>query len=191
MAYPVTQIMRAEVQARRQNPYFICQPAGTQMVNSFLRHASFQLFTRRCMLCLANTQTADDICRACREELPCLGPHCSRCTLPLASTSICGQCLQSPPQFDKCLAVWEYGYPIDQMISRFKYQGRRLEGDLLARLALDSLRLEKEDRPDVIAPIPMHWRQRLQRGFNQAELIAKHWSAALNIPMASGLYRQH
>lgn len=160
------------------------------MVNSFLRHASFRLFPGRCILCLGNTQITDDICRACREELPWLGPHCSICALPLASPSICGQCLQSPPQFDECRAAWEYGYPVDQLISRFKYQGRRLEGDLLSRLALDSL-LETEHQPDFIVPIPMHWRRRLQRGFNQAELIARHWSAALSIPISSALYRQH
>ncbi len=160
------------------------------MVNSFFRLASFRIFPGRCILCLGYTRITDDICHSCREDLPWLGPQCSRCAMPLANPSMCGQCLQSPPTFDECRAAWEYGYPVDQLISRFKYQGRRLEGELLSRLALDALLPHVKEKPDVIVPIPMHWRRRLQRGFNQADLIARHWSTALNIPLSSALYRQ-
>lgn len=159
------------------------------MVNSFLRHASFRLLPARCLLCLTADCRDEDICPACRAELPWLGPHCERCALPLASGSLCGHCLRSPPLFDHCVAVWEYGYPIDRLIGRFKYQRQQLEGHLLARLALD--RLAAEPPPDVLVPVPMHWRRRLRRGFNQADTIARHWATALDIPIFSGLYRRH
>lgn len=159
------------------------------MVNSLLRRLSFRLLPGRCLLCLGDTHTHDDICAPCRQELPWLAQHCSRCALPLAHDAICGQCQRTPPLFDECIAVWEYAYPLDQMISRFKYQGRRLEGSLLSELALD--RIRRAPRPDVIAAVPMHWRRRLQRGFNQADIIARCWASALDIPLFDGLHRLH
>lgn len=160
------------------------------MVNSLLHRASFHLLPGRCLLCLAHTLAAADICTGCHDELPWLGPHCQRCALPLGSASRhgqCGQCLKSPPQFDECAAVWEYSYPVDQLISRFKYQRRQLYGSLLSRLALD--RIRAASRPDLLAPVPMHWRRRLQRGFNQADIIARVWSPLLGIPVSTDLYR--
>ena len=159
------------------------------MVNSLLRHLSFRLLPGRCLLCLGDTNTCEDICAPCKSELPWLGHHCLRCALPLAHDAVCGQCLQSPPRFDDCVAAWEYTYPLDQLISRFKYQGRWLEGNLLAELALPRLRAQIQ--PDLIVAVPMHWQRRLKRGFNQADIIARHWASALNIPMLHGLYRQH
>lgn len=47
------------------------------------------------------------------------------------------------------------------------------------------LLLEKSfvDRPDVIIPVPLHWRKKHKRGFNQSEEIAKGLSQSLRIPL--------
>lgn len=42
---------------------------------------------------------------------------------------------------------------------------------------------------DVIIPIPLHWTRHARRGYNQAEIIARHLSKALNIPMVPMLKR--
>ncbi len=163
------------------------------MVNSFLHRTSFSLFPGRCLLCLGATHTAEDICHDCRDELPWLTQPCARCALPLANASdetpaFCGNCLRSSPRFDQCLAAWEYAYPVDQLISRFKYQGQRLAGELLARLSLE--RFVSASPPDLLLAVPMHWRRYWRRGFNQADIIALHWSKALDIPMLAGVHRQ-
>ena len=43
---------------------------------------------------------------------------------------------------------------------------------------------------DVIVPMPLHWRKRLERGFNQSELLAKFVSKRTGIPLAPGLKRR-
>ncbi|MBR6471240.1 MAG: ComF family protein, partial [Victivallales bacterium] len=44
-------------------------------------------------------------------------------------------------------------------------------------------------RPDCVAPIPLHWRRRLVRGFNQAELVARRLAAELGLECLTPLRR--
>ena len=39
-------------------------------------------------------------------------------------------------------------------------------------------------RPDLIVPVPLHWSRLMRRGFNQSLELARHVSAALDIPCA-------
>jgi len=43
---------------------------------------------------------------------------------------------------------------------------------------------------DAVVPVPMHWRRRLERGFNQAELLANHAAKAAGIPLLRALKRK-
>jgi ComF family protein len=52
-------------------------------------------------------------------------------------------------------------------------------GKLLARA------YPREQSFDVIVPVPMHWRRRWQRGFNQAELLAQALSRRIRAPLGS------
>jgi ComF family protein len=40
-----------------------------------------------------------------------------------------------------------------------------------------------EARPELLIPVPLHFTRRFQRGFNQAELLARAIGAAINIPV--------
>ena len=50
--------------------------------------------------------------------------------------------------------------------------------------------LPREQRFDVIVPMPLHWRKRLQRGFNQAELLGRQVSNRTGIPLVNALKRR-
>jgi ComF family protein len=56
-------------------------------------------------------------------------------------------------------------------------------GRLLARA------LPREQNFDLIVPMPLHWRKRWQRGFNQAELLAGEISRRTNTPLRNALRR--
>jgi ComF family protein len=53
--------------------------------------------------------------------------------------------------------------------------------DLLAEEAPGHLDLT---RWDLLAPVPLHWRRRLQRGYNQAEILARAVGRRHAIPVA-------
>ena len=42
-------------------------------------------------------------------------------------------------------------------------------------------------KPQVIVPVPLHWRKQRMRGFNQAELLAEELSGYTGIPVDSKL----
>ncbi|WP_081848148.1 ComF family protein [Microbulbifer sp. HZ11] len=138
----------------------------------------------RCLLCGSSDKIHFGICEPCQQDLPSLGHACQRCAIPLADATDrqCAGCLQQPPPQTSSHATWTYAYPVSQLIQRFKYRRDLAAGRTLAELSAEHLKHQPmgEQRPDVLVPVPMHWRKQLfERGYNQAQLIAdilgKHW----------------
>ncbi len=67
----------------------------------------------------------------------------------------------------------------------FKYRGNVHKGRWLAKQWAKHLRENCQWIKDIdyIVPIPLHWRRKAWRGFNQSELLAEVLSKDLNIPM--------
>lgn len=168
------------------------------MVNYFwsrLRpHIALPTLLGQCILCADHAQPALDLCQACEAELPFLGPHCLQCALPLNTIHEhhCGQCLTSPPPFHRSEAIWLYQPPVAQLLSAFKYQKKLSYGHMLAKIASKQIASAylPSALPEVLCPIPLHWRRHLQRGFNQSELLASRFSCYLDIPLAHHLCRR-
>lgn len=167
---------------------------------STARSLGFQLFPGLCLLCHSPSLRYLDLCRSCEIALPFLKECCSRCALPLLQTGICGSCQNRPPGFTTIITPFLYQFPIDQMIQSFKYSGKLKHGRVLSSLLASHLQaggqdslpperfqtdLDKRAAPSILLPVPMHWRRRLKRGFNQAELIARDLGKRLDIPVDS------
>lgn len=158
------------------------------MVN-WLHRLSFTLFPGICQLCAAPSARRRDLCAGCEADLPWLGRHCRCCALPLESGELCGRCLQKPPVFQRCHAAWEYAYPVDRLITGFKHHRRHAGGALLADLWLERVAPRLDRPPDLLLPVPLHWRRQLSRGFNQADSLARRWGHGLGIPVARPVKR--
>lgn len=156
------------------------------MVNNFLR----RLVVAQC--CLCSGDTIDPICPPCLRELPWIDSACTQCGLALPDGGICGQCLIEPPPFERCISALEYRPPISHLIGAFKYQRKLHYGRILSLLLAERLRGELTTRHiDALVPVPLHWRRRWRRGFNQAEIIGDELSRALDIPLrAKALIRR-
>ncbi|MBB3062629.1 ComF family protein [Microbulbifer rhizosphaerae] len=159
------------------------------MVYKYLSH----LLSRglaRCVLCAAGPAEPDGVCEPCRGELPYLHSACHRCALPLPQPAgACANCLQQPPPFASARAAWHYAFPVGQLIQRFKYHRDLAAGHSLALLAADHIR--PNERPDLLVPIPLHWRRYLTRGYNQAQLLASEFGRQWNIPVKPRLLHKH
>jgi ComF family protein len=86
---------------------------------------------------------------------------------------LCGSCRQGELEFDMARSYGLYAGNLRKAILHLKfhggeYLGRRL-GALLAR-AWESL---PESDSAIVAPVPLHSSRRRERGFNQAELLAR------------------
>lgn len=130
----------------------------------------------------------DPLCTLCWEAFPRLRPPiCARCGRPLPGLSpgeACEVCRRAPPPFAYARAVAAYRNGMREAIHRFKFGGRvalaRPLGDLLADEGGLDLPVEGIDG---IVPVPLHPRRQAERGFNQAELLARRLARRWRRPL--------
>jgi ComF family protein len=87
--------------------------------------------------------------------------------------ALCGICRRAGPQFRRAAAYGAYEGTLRELIHLFKYQGIRPAGKLLGRL-LHQVTAGMALPDSLIAvPVPLWAGKRHERGFNQAEAIAR------------------
>ena len=74
---------------------------------------------------------------------------------------------------------------------QIKYQGNIPAGRYFGRmLGRELLSAEWISDIDLIIPVPLHWKRRWSRGYNQAEIIAEGVSAELGVPMRTDILKR-
>lgn len=156
------------------------------MLGDVARGVGASLLPPRCLVC-GNGGDGDDLCPACRADLPWNRRCCPRCAWPLPLPDAdCGQCLRRPPAFGRGFAALVYGAPVDSLLRRFKFHADLGSGRLLTQLLGDAMASwEGLGEIDRIVPLPLHRSRLSQRGYNQAlELarpLARRFGLALDI----------
>ena len=160
-------------------------------VNTAVNAIWDRLLPTACTLCGDPADGGEIICRPCKQELPLNLTCCPRCALPMPRTEVCGECLRSPPAFDRTLAPLRYAPPVDRLISQLKFGARLAAGQTFARLLTQHIINSDFPLPDAVVAVPLH-RQRLKlRGFNQSQEIARPLASALNLPLLANLVKRH
>jgi len=159
------------------------------MVNNFKAQLAEALFPNYCYLCQWRCPGPLPLCRACRAELAANGSSCQRCALPLATDApLCGDCLTRPPAYNRVVAPWLYCEYLAYIIGRWKFNGDRTVTPLLADLW--TRHATPEAMPDILLPVPLHWRRQWQRGYNQAELLAMQIARGCSLEVNTRLLRK-
>jgi len=129
------------------------------------------------------------LCTDCKQDLPWLNNHCPQCALPFAQgvQGLCGQCQSQPPHYDKVYSLFSYHPPISRLIVRLKFHHHLPIARLLGELMAAHLASQLASTPDYIIPVPLHPKRLYQRGFNQAQELAKPISKTLNIGIHSNI----
>lgn len=157
-----------------------------------LRHLSYRPFPGLCLCCGLPSNRPLDLCTGCEATLPAIGACCPQCAIPLPATTICGECLVQPPPFTRILVCHPYSQPVSGLILALKQRRDLAAGQVLGRLLAQHVQstLGSDDYPQRLVPVPLHWRRRLSRGFNQAVELARPVSRELGIPLTPGLARR-
>ena len=123
-----------------------------------------------CLLC-AGPSAGALLCARCDADLPHLAmEHCDTCALPLTSGKRCGACLSHPPAYDHVCAPYTYAFPADALVQALKYRNMLAIAPFFGNAVAASI----DERPDVIIPMPLADARLRERGFNQAQEIARH-----------------
>lgn len=119
---------------------------------------------------------------------------CSCCNTPFANAfplddaGVCAACRSGLRGFDRASSFGFYEGPLRTLVHLFKYSGMKPLAKPLAEHLERALRVD--DAYDVVVPVPLHWRKRWQRGFNQAELLARHLAKRRGLPVMGALRRK-
>lgn len=134
------------------------------------------------------------LCRPCRGRLVASPPPvrcCRRCGAPLAGAvrGMCGGCQRSPPAFARLTAPWAYRPPLTAVVQALKFRRLAWVGGRVAAPLATVLAAGPADW-DLVVPVPLHWRRRLARGYNQAAAVARPLARRLGLPAVEALVRR-
>lgn len=140
-----------------------------------------------CPMCDKILAKNEKICTECERKLVYIfEPKCKRCGKELEDErkEYCSDCSLKKHYFKTGIAAFKYNGMISKSIYKFKYHNRRsyatFYGDAIGRVYGREI---YRWNCDVIIPVPIHYKRRVKRGYNQAELIATELGRKLNIPV--------
>ncbi len=152
------------------------------------------LYPPRCVGCDAPGGLFCDDCRAAIDPIP--QPACPRCLAALRYGVECPVCPTYPNGLSGLRAVGLYTVattiegrrdrqndpPLTHAIHRFKYHRQHSLAAVLGDLLCDEWRLA-DVAATVVAPVPSHPRRLAVRGYDHADLLARHVAGRLGLPV--------
>jgi ComF family protein len=122
---------------------------------------------------------AEYFCSVCRT------PYINE--FPLAPDGICALCLNGYRGFDFAYCYGFYDGSLRELIHLYKYG--RVQGLAAHFVPLLLSALPGDATCDVVVSVPIHWRRRWKRGFNQSAQLAKAVAARRGLPFRRLLAR--
>ena len=161
------------------------------MLQSVIDKVTDVLYPKACPICGKAAPVVEgkraQVCPECYEELRFIKHnYCLRCGKELGSAAqqYCYDCSRIKHVYDQGAAALMYTDGIKQSIYRYKYKGKReyasWYGAMLAKGCGERIAMWN---PDVIIPVPLHKKKLKERGYNQAELMARALGEQLGIPV--------
>ncbi len=131
------------------------------------------------------------ICQSCRVKLPTIeGNRCLKCSKPIEreEDEFCSDCNRKHFHFEKGIALWLYNDDMKKSLGNFKYHSKKE----YAKFYVDEIVQQYKEQiirmnPDVIVPIPIHRAKLAERGYNQADILARGIGKQLGVPVLSEL----
>lgn len=122
---------------------------------------------------------AGAVCALCWRAVELITPpHCAQCgdQIPLStgvtSADLCERCARGETGFDQAASIGVYDGALRDMVHALKYRQRRMIAPGLAA-AMRRAGARVLAGADAVVPVPLHAWRHWQRGFNQADDLAR------------------
>jgi ComF family protein len=167
-----------------------------KVLTSNIWHAGLNLlFPPACANCEQEIEAAGGICLcdACRVELTkkpeACCPRCGDWNLKITRTGPrCASCARHKVRFEHAAFLGIYEHALRSAVLQLKHPAHEALALALGELSVERLATSVETwAPDIIAPVPMHWRRKLIRGVNSPEILGEVWSRRMRLPLERGL----
>lgn len=129
-------------------------------------------------ICCDEFVDSEGLCHKCWGKIKWIAdPKCKICGLPfeIDTGMICIECMNKQPFFDQAIAVLEYDDNSKDIILKFKHYDVTYISKQLA-IWMNRVAENEIKNSDMIIPVPIHFRKRLFRKYNQSELLAMELS---------------
>ncbi len=137
-------------------------------------------FPKFCLFCHREGKL---VCHQCQAKFKPSQLKCPLCFKPLLEGVTHPRC-RKKYSLDGLFSIYQYGQPeVQRIIKDVKYRFYYGYLDCLLTVALPTPPV------DFLVPLPLHWRRRNWRGFNQAEKIARELERKWNLPYYDLLVR--
>ena len=165
--------------------------SGAALVSQGLFTALFPSDCRLCSTPLTNISRLP-VCQRCLLAMvPLAAPTCEICGERLSANhsasanQICPACQESRPRFIKAVAYGAYDGGLRDLIHLLKYEQVAPAASVLGQMLAEAIqKLDPIADSILLVPVPLHLSKRRQRGFNQAELIARAAFKITGLPTA-------
>lgn len=153
------------------------------------------IYPEKCPFCGAILERWEKgVCGKCRQTLPYIHePRCMKCGKPIQSETeeFCYDCKKRNHIFDSGQSMWVHKPPVNQAVYAFKYHDRRCYGKIFAAEMVRELNSYLDFvSAEVLIPIPLYKKRYRNRGYNQAEILAREIGRLAHLPVADVLIRK-
>ncbi len=153
------------------------------------------LFPPACVACASTVEAGRaPLCRLCLHRLPRMTPpRCPRCgatrVLGLPGPDACLECAEWPPGLPRAAAPFRMEGPASRVVHALKYDGARALAGPMGEAVAPAAEELAGGRPAVLVPVPLAPGRRRERGFNQADDLARAVGRAAGAPVRRLLRR--
>lgn len=127
-------------------------------------------------------------CPVCRRPAAGHGAWCLACLAPVLAERELNLVARRLRSLASCRVLCDYSGGVKTLIHRLKFRGDRRAAVYLAWLPASKLS-GKVTGIDAVVPVPLHPDRLAERGYNQTELIFRHWSEKMDWPWLDALAR--
>ncbi|HEU4784165.1 MAG TPA: ComF family protein [Ktedonobacterales bacterium] len=145
------------------------------------------IFPPRCVVC---QRVGAMVCAGCLSSMePPEAPICVRCGQAIrvtthSTSSLCADCAngRGPKHLDGIRVATVYTRAVRPAVLALKFRGQRRVAKYLAPLMIAPFQSDIHTA-DMVIPVPLHASRRRERGYNQAELLARAFAASQALPV--------
>jgi ComF family protein len=161
-----------------------------------LRAVASLFYPALCAVCHAPVTGANYVCQDCFDKAQrIVAPFCAKCSEPFSGAIdgefTCPNCADRTLAFDAAVAAYRSRGVVRFVILQFKYNRQlHLRHPVAEWLqeAMNDARL-RDRNFDCIVPVPLHPARFRERGFNQAELLARILGQRISVTLSRALER--
>lgn len=147
-------------------------------------------FPTSCINCRVETKSHRfHLCEKCFGDIELIKTDtCNLCGRISNKARYCPNCRRKS-QISGLLIAAKFDGPVRELIHYYKYDRYLSIADILSKFILKKVEIFRNTKNVVLVPVPLHWLKKIERGFNQAEVLSNKVSKLSGIKTISAVKR--